>query len=370
MNAEIPKSKVCFVAMDNFNRVPYIQTYIKWIDQPFDVIYWDRSGLNDSIGEANVFRYKLSVDTIKDGSNKIRKMHGYVGFRKFARHILSEMNYDLIFTLTANCAVLLSDVLLSKYSGKYVIDIRDYWHEDFFPYHNREQKLIQRSALAVISSPAYRDFLCEHDYVVMHNDQSIDPETKKRFMAKTEPSVPFLICCIGAMKNPEYDCRVIDYFANDERFELRFIGRGYDSLGAYVHKKGIHNVKLSGAFPMSETMKQYEGADAILNMYGNHSPYWDYALSNKLYFAARLRLPILVCADTAMAEYAKKYNFGYSIDLNDEKQFDKERILRSYAPEILNQRHLGCSAFLEVVEADNDRAMSCVKEICRQGKMK
>lgn len=353
---------ICFVAMDNLNRVPYIKTYASWIDGPYDVLYWDRSGLCESIGEFHSYIYKKHISAAADGSNKLKKLAGYIGFRKFAKRILLQNSYSLVFALTGNCAVLLSDVLLNEYPERFVIDIRDYWHEDFTPYHNREQECIQSSALAVISSPAYRQFLCEHDYCVMHNDQAISEEILSKWNMKNSATDPFVIACIGAMKNPEYDKKVIDYFANDERFELRFIGRGYEQLEAYCLQNSIMNVVTKGAFKMSKTMEQYEGTDAILNMYGNHSPYWDYALSNKLYYAARLGLPILVCEDTAMAEITEDYSFGIAIDLTRKEA--KETILQLYKPEVREKRLKGIRSFLAQVEKDNARTKNAVQGLC------
>ena len=353
--------KVCFVSMDNLNRVPYIEKYIEWLNAPFDVIYWDRSGINDSVGETHSFRYEKPIKAAKDGANKLQKLFGYIGFRKFASRILENADYRLVFTLTGNCAVLLSKPLLSKYRGRFVIDIRDYWHEDFALYHNREQQLIKESALAVISSPAYAGFLCNHDYLIMHNDQSIDSELIAKYRSKNTCSNPFVISCIGAMKNPEYDKKVIDYFANDNRFLLKFIGRGYDLLQDYVSSIGANNVYLQGAFPMAETMRYYEDADAILNMYGNHTPYFDYALSNKLYFAARLALPILVCPDTAMESYSTDNGFGITVDLEDCSC--KDAILASYSPMAIYRRLSGSESFLKQVEIDNLQTRESVSRV-------
>lgn len=355
---------ICFVSMDNLNRVPYIATYVSWIESPFDVIYWDRSGVNDTVGELNAFRYLHSVNASADGGSKLQKLLGYIGFRSYARRILKHADYKLVFALTGNCAVLISDVLMSRFRGRYVIDIRDYWHEDFKLYHNREQKCIESSAAAVISSPAYKSFLREHDFLIMHNDQLLDERTIRKYRMKDKASNPFIISCIGAMKNPEYDKRVIDYFANDCRFKLRFVGRGYELLGDYCIDKGITNVDTTGAFPMDKTLEQYEGTDAILNMYGNHSPYWDYALSNKLYFAARLGLPILVCPDTAMSEYSRKYAFGYEIDFHNTQA--KEKLLAAYESSVVSRRHAGCDEFLSLVDSDMEKTKKRVSMLARK----
>ena len=112
---------------------------------------------------------------------------------------------------------------------------------------------------------------------------------------------------------------------------------------------------------MDLTMEQYEGADAILNMYGSHSPYWDYALSNKLYFAARLGLPILVCPETAMSDYSVNYSFGYPVRFDDSAI--KNQILSSYEEEALRKRHSGCDRFLNQVARDSGKTRAAIEEV-------
>lgn len=354
-------SPICFVSLDNLNRVPYISTYIDCFNTKFDIIYWNRSDSSDSFGEKRAYVYSKRVSSCGDGKKKVQKLAGYIGFKKFASKILRSNDYKLIVALTANCAVLLSDVLLGKYSGRYIIDIRDYWHEDFAPYHLLEEKLIKESAAAVISSPGYRSFLCDHPFLIMHNDQKIGANAWRGCKEKSSPPCPIVVASIGAMKNPEYDKKVIGYFANDARFELRLIGRGYELLREYCDERNITNVVIKGSFPITETMRQYEGVDVVLSMYGFRSPYWDYALSNKLYFAARLRLPILVCPETAMAEVVEGYKLGIALNLHDVSQ--KDKIMDLCSCKKRQQVLRGAEAFLDRVDSDNRQTVIALKAV-------
>lgn len=353
----IEEPRVCFVAMDNYSRVPYLAHYLECIDVPFDFIYWNRANQSDSVGAARMFSYNMpAVGLGLEG--KLKKLRGYIGFRRFARSLLKENDYERVVLLTGNCAVLLGDVLLKNYSGRYSIDIRDYWHEDFAPYHNYEQKLITHAAFTVISSPAYRKFLGEHDFKVMHNSQILSCHDIESL--RHDPGSPIVIGTIGAAKNIEYDKKTIQYFANDDRFELRFIGLGYEVLSSYCERYSIKNVVAKGAFPVSETIAQYQDVDVILNMYGNHSPYWDYALSNKLYFAAQLGIPILACPDTAVAEISESYDFGYAIDLED--QTHKDRIAEAFLAEQSEKRSNGQKLFLTEVDRENVATKQCISD--------
>lgn len=352
-------AKICIVSMENLKRVPYLTQYLSCIDAPFDFLYWDRDCTDDQVGAAENYAYRHRVH---HSSSKlilaIEKLTGYIGFRSFAQKVLKERDYERVVCLTGNCAVLVGDVLLDKYSSRFVFDIRDYWHEDNFWYHRREQQLIEASAFTVISSPAYRDFLGDHDFRVLHNSQILSQDDITS--VAHEVKAPYKIVCVGAAKNLDYDKRVIETFANDDRFELAFRGRGYDALAHYVDERGIRNVEATGEFDFSRTLEQYCDADAVLSMYGNGSPYWDYALSNKLYFAAQLGLPILVCEKTAMAEMAEGYGLGAAFEPGDPAACD--RVAALFEPGARSSALEGRERFLGMVRTDNERSLGDIRE--------
>ena len=168
------------------------------------------------------------------------------------------------------------------------------------------------------------------------------------------------MACIGGVKYPEYDKQVIDYFANDSRFELRYIGRGYEVLEDFCQEKGYKNVYIEGEFPIAETMGKYEGVDVILNMYGNHTPKLDYALSNKLYFSAQLGMPILVCPDTYMAEMVTKHGTGFVVDIHNPS--DKDRMFDQYMNVSWDEFRNRCDSFLDEIREDEQKFQSMVRE--------
>ena len=110
---------------------------------------------------------------------------------------------------------------------------------------------------------------------------------------------------------------------------------------------------------MSETIEKYRDVDMILNMYGNHDKHLDYALSNKLYFAAQLGIPIVVCPDTHMETVAMKYGFGISLDIN--KREDKDRLYRYYSSLNRSAFNMNCDLFLDTVSKDQENFTSLVQ---------
>lgn len=173
------------------------------------------------------------------------------------------------------------------------------------------------SKLNVISSEGYKAFLPQgRRYILVHNYSDVSVEIIKEFGKKTQ-NTPLRLSYIGLIRFQEQNKKIIDLFANDKRFLLQFIGKNAMELEEYVTTHHIENVRLIDQFPSDKTMDFYRNTDVILNAYGNHTPLLDYALSNKLYYAAALRLPILVSKDTYMEKIAVEGGFGFTLDIDD-----------------------------------------------------
>lgn len=346
--------KVCFVTLVNISAVPYLYKYIEIMKCDYDIIYWNRDNVEEKTNAS--FTYVLDHHLPK-GCSKLQKFTGYIKFRNHARRILKENDYDRVVLLSGNVAVLLKDILLARYKGKYIIDIRDYFMEHNKFYYNAEKKVIGNSGLAVISSEAYKRFLPEYDYVVVHNSPSISDEQIKSFREKRElwrnksEEKPITLSFIGGVRFFEQDKKVLSYFANDGRFIIRYIGSGANLLKEHCEKNVIKNVYLHDRFPSEQTLDFYSDTDMILNLYGSGTPLLDYALSNKLYYAATLEIPILVCPDTYMEEVAVGNGFGIAVNLPDSSE--KDSIYNYYKDIDWSAFHNKCHEFLACISNDN-----------------
>lgn len=341
--------KICFVCYGNLYLAPYIDNYLSLTNTQCDILVWNRHLINEEKENHNVIAFNKVV---KDNGNsvflKVKKMFAYLRYSRFVNRILKRNCYDVVIFLQSIGAVFSQGLLLRKYKGKYIVDIRDYSIEGIGFLYKKEKKLLKNSAVNVISSEGYRNFLPNDDrYLLVHNYNSGIP-----IMNEMNPFTrPYRLAFIGLIRFQEQNKKIISLFANDERFHVSFIGKNAYELKNFVKNNGIGNVTLIDQFSPNETLKYYNGTDVVLNVYGNHTPLLDYALSNKLYFAAALKKPILVSKDTFMAEISVKNGFGFVLDFEDEKIKDK---LENY----LEKMNLGvfitkCNDFIEKVKIDN-----------------
>ena len=124
---------------------------------------------------------------------------------------------------------------------------------------------------------------------------------------------PITILFIGKLSYPQESKEFIKKLGNDNRFSLKFVGVGTESLKSFIVENKINNVELLGSFRPDETAKYLEKADIINNLYRFGTIAEDTALSIKLYYAIYLNIPILTYDNTNTNKYAEKAGINITI---------------------------------------------------------
>ena len=348
--------KICFITMGNLYLVPYLETYTQYIQGPYSIIYWNREGKNEKNGKNKFYSFDYKINS----TGKIKKILGYVKFRKFVKKVLQNNNFDLIIILQTCGALLLSDILIKNYPKKFIIDIRDYTFEHNPIIYYLEKILFFNAYSCVISSKGYQEFLPFQKYYVVHNRRNLELKKVQEIREKSHKKETLNISFIGFVNYQEQHKKLLLTLKNDKRFHLNFIGTRALELKDFCEKNSIKNVTLEGTFNSFEILKFYQNTDFINNVYGNNNPSLDYALSNKLYFAAELNIPILTCEKTYMAKISNKYNFGISVDVSDPNLGDK--LLTYYHSINWKKFSEECKKFIKNVEKEQKDFTEMIKK--------
>jgi len=317
-------NKICVVLPCNIYTAPYYGRYLKIFNEcnvGHDLIIWNRDQIDeDTTGQVISFNKK---DVANSGDKK--KIFKYFEFALFVKRKLEENKYDKVIFLSTSAATvaLLSIFLKKNYKCKYWIDIRDYSFEWFKPYKFALSIAINNSYKSSISSEGFKRFLPDYDYIVTHNIDFPNIDLVKKSREKRCGETPIRISFIGNVRYFEENKKLLNLFKNDERFILQYYGTQSEKLKEYSENNNINNVDFHGRFTPNKTSEFYLNTHIINNVYGNGSMELTTALSNKLYFAASLHMPILVSPKTFMEEVTLKYGFGFSVDLEDSEITDK-----------------------------------------------
>ena len=128
---------------------------------------------------------------------------------------------------------------------------------------------------------------------------------------------------------------------------------GSEQQKDYCRNNNVENVQLLGRFAPEKMYSLYTGVNIIHNLYGNGDPFLDYAISNKMYIAAQLHMPILVCPNTAMETMASDYGIGFTLDLDNTNVNWPDLLFEYYTGLDSNSFIKGCEKLLTDAYDDN-----------------
>lgn len=358
--------KVCLVSFIAPYTIPYINIYLKKIrenNDECDVVFWDRDGDCENKKDDNIHYIPISRN-VKQYKFRIGRHLQYIPVIFCIRKYIKNGKYDRIIFLQTHAAVACKSIILKYYKKKYIVDIRDFTLENFFLFRKWEKTVIFNSYCTVISSRGYENFLPKYEYVVAHNYTPLNSDTVQEIRSKDKNTNCINISFIGNVRFYEMAKKLLILFSNDCRFCLDYIGTGAMKLEKFCKENNISNVTLHDKFRPEETVSFYKNCDLINNLYGNHNKYLDFALSNKLYYAAQFRIPVLVSKDTYSSEIAQKYNLGISWDPDEEQSLD--RLYEMYCNFDRSKMDILADEFLSAVVYENTLFENRIEEFLKK----
>lgn len=352
--------KVGILMFQNMRYAPFLKMYENLLmdmnNVQYDVIYYERDKSLNEIKDAN----HIALPWHGKGTlaaPKYEKFANFLFYANDAKKVLAEKKYDFLIVLTSFPSVLISNYLRKEYSGRFLVDIRDYTQERFKPYFKIEEKVFSKAALCVISSPGFVNFLPNIDYYICHNIDAV-AASKKICSFDKAYNRRLVIAYIGSISYETQCKQLIDLVIDDERFEFHFYGNESNGteISRYINSKNNKRVKMMGEFLPSEKPSIYAASDLVFNCYGNDRILVKYAISNKYYDGAIYKRPLLVSPNTSMAEFSQ--GFAYALDLGNIDGLDDlyswyygidEEEFISYSDSVINKSLSENTKFLEKV---------------------
>lgn len=314
--------KICILSAVNIKHMSLISIYTEWMKEQgmdFDIVYMDKYGEEEFFPAKKKYVFK---NVINSNFPKLIRGLYYYKFIGFAKKILKKNQYDFIIVWNDVAIFLFANYLAKHWENMYCLNIRDYCHQKNNLIYKLFEKVIKNSAFTTLSSPGFKSFLPEHDYLQLNslNMSILDKCTPRTRLRNKNEKIR--ITFVGNVRFYAINKRLMDIFRNDPRFELHYYGTHAEVLKEYAKQNGIKNTVFGGSFPVEDTYKYIDKIDIINNLYGNGNMSVDYALSIKLYYGIYSRLPILVEPNTYMEEITTQIGIGYVVqdladDLND-----------------------------------------------------
>ena len=112
---------ICFIFCGDLYLCPYLKYYLNTLSINYDIICWNRDS-NENYDQNNIFAFHKEVIS----NNKLKKLYGYILFRKYCKDILKKNKYVGVVVLNTITSLIIGNYLKKKFKKKYIIDISEY----------------------------------------------------------------------------------------------------------------------------------------------------------------------------------------------------------------------------------------------------
>lgn len=316
--------KIMILGFAKIKLMPYLHFYLEALsgqEAEIHLLYWNRDGKKEDLSRyQHLHLHELGFLQQDDVPQK-DKIAGFRRYRRFAKKLISREKPDFLILLHSFPAVLLSDLLLKKYRGRFIWDYRDHTYEHFSFFRRLVGRIVEASACTFVSSDAFRPYLparCGEKIHTSHNISLDSLEHRDDRKTRFVPSEKIRVAFWGIVRDEALNRTIISRFAADPRFEMHYYGREQQAvldLKRYGKELRAENVFFHGEYQAEDRYDFACRTDLIHNLYQDRNMML--AMSNKYYDGAVFRLPQLCVAGSFMGKIAADKGIGLCCDPAD-----------------------------------------------------
>lgn len=313
-------TKLLIIGFTKIAYMPYLNFYLEALDgtmADIHVVTWRRDSEKDITLKNGKIVVHEFAQAQKDEVAKLSKLGNFRKYRAFVNHLLEKEQFDKIIVLHTLPAVLIADKLIYNYSGRFILDYRDYTYENFAPFKNVIGKLVKTSYATFVSSDAFRIALPKVDKIFTSHNLLMDSLSYRDVRsAQGRNHNPIRIAFWGFIRHEKINEEIIRKLGGDKRFELHYYGREQQTacnLKKLVERSGYTNSFFHGSYLPQDRYGFAEKTDLLHNMYEN-DPGMQKAMANKYYDGIIFRIPQLCTEGSYMGDRVTKENVGITVD--------------------------------------------------------
>lgn len=264
-------------------------------------LVWNRDGKEDVKIDERI-KVKYHNDLLDDAVSKKNKIAHFLKFRRFILREFKEADYQFVVVLDTQFAVLICDVLKSKYRNRFIYDMRDPSLEGFWVYRKIVASIVKSSAGVVISSDGFRQYFDKQQKIHTSHNIKISDLNYKGIRNNSDRNVsPIRLSFWGCIRETDICINLVNSLKGDNRFEVHFYGRlNNDSirLKHFCEQNDCSKVFFHGEYIENERINFAKKTDMILNI---HSSIRNNRMGNKYYDGLIFQIP-QVCSKGGMME--------------------------------------------------------------------
>ena len=357
--------KVLIMGFTKIKYMPYINFYLESVSKDVNevhILYWNRDLKDEDISVLDGTTLHEFKCYQENDVSKASKIISFIKYRKYAKKIIKENDFDFIIFMHSLPGVVISDVLLKKYRGRMIFDYRDSTFESFSPFKKRVGKLVKASSATFVSSDAFRRFLPEdqkHKIYTTHNLLTEDfafRDTKEKYGIVSDK---IRLSFWGFIRHEEINKEIINKIAKDDRFELHYYGREQQialNLKRYASDIRAKNIFFHGEYKPSDRYEFIKSTDIIHNIYCDSNMML--AMGNKYYDGLLFKMPQVCYKGSFMGSKNEQEGTGIALDPFEVDFTDK--LFNYYTSLDFNDFRRRCDAVFSSVFSEYDHAKKII----------
>ena len=308
--------KIVVLGFTKIKYMPYMHFYLNQIDRKqneIHLIYWKRDNNLDSDIPDGITGHKFQY-SMSDALPLQKKLPGILKYGLFAKKVIKEVKPDFLIVLHSTTGISIYNLLMRKYSGRYIFDYRDVTYEHISVYGKMVRQIASNSALCFTSSDGFRKYLPESPRPLnSHNITNTSFREAISDILPRQKRTPIRISFWGLLRNKQINEALIERLGNDKRFELHYYGRAQGNMLELMEDsiKKYRNVFFHGEYKPEDRLEMARNTDIIHNLYNASDKTSHIAMGNKYYDGLLFSLPQLCTVGSLMGKLASQHGIGY-----------------------------------------------------------
>lgn len=271
------------------------------------VISWDRE--NKYQEDSSDKHYHLFKRPAKYG-NKVQKLFGLFGFRKYCCAEINDINPDIIIASRWNNLLMLPslrknqmliyenlDTPTGPLIGRKFVNFIEHYY-------------MNKAALTIHASRFYTHiYPKKYPQLVLENKLAFQTPC-----VDYAPQTPLRIALLGNIRYFSILKTLVDAVKDDNRFQLYFHGYGpdYETLKEYTQSST--NIHCTGEYKYEDMGNLYSESDLSWAAYPNKDFKVKYDISNKFYDSIAYTIPAVYSEQTMLGDYVDANKIGFKIN--------------------------------------------------------
>lgn len=212
-----------------------------------------------------------------------------------------------------------------------------------------EKVLIRKISIIILTSPYfyseyYIKLIPKEKVLIIPNVPSVRLITKEKSLGlQYGKGGDITIGFIGSVRYKEELLELINV-SPELGLQVQISGVGKDFEELFEYSKGLGNINFTGPYDYKGIEDLYSRIDLVYSVYNVEKANVKLALPNRLYEAILFEKPILVAKNTILADFVEKYDIGFAVGKEIQKDLKIIADLIKNEPEVLLRKSKNCKA--------------------------